>query len=149
MIEVVGVVVTGHGVASGRAGDPRFPTGTIELQIPFFAARGVDLSGFWPGTINVSTAPTVVEMVRPTHTLVDVTWHPDVDAETFSFLDVRVRIGSGPWCDGLVYRPHPETKPEHHQPPHVLELLAPRRSGVSEGALVSLAFGEGDVSLSE
>ena len=37
-----GVVVAGHGVASGRASDSPFAAGTIELQAPHFRARGLD-----------------------------------------------------------------------------------------------------------
>ncbi len=41
------VLVQGHGVASGKAVSP-YPKGTIEMQLPFFAALGLDLSSYWP-----------------------------------------------------------------------------------------------------
>ena len=49
-----GKVIRGHGVASGQNGNPRFPGGTIRMQTPAFAARGLDLDAYFPGTINVS-----------------------------------------------------------------------------------------------
>ncbi len=51
-----GVVVSGHGAASGR-GSRRYPDGTLALQIPIFAELGLDLSDAFPGTINVDTSP--------------------------------------------------------------------------------------------
>ena len=33
---ISGKIVKGHGVASGRARDPRFPEGTLALQWPIF-----------------------------------------------------------------------------------------------------------------
>ena len=57
------VLLDGHGVASGRAvhaGESRtspYPKGTIAMQSPFFAALGLDLSPFWPGTLNLSFSP--------------------------------------------------------------------------------------------
>jgi hypothetical protein len=126
---VDGRVVRGHGVASGRADDPRFPGGTIRMQLPHFAARGLDLAAFHPGTVNVSIAPQAYHVVRPRITLRDVRWHATQPAEDFSFFDVRVHRASAPdseLFDGLVYYPHPDTKPEHFQRPDVLELLLPR-----------------------
>ena len=31
---------------------------------------------------------------------------------------------------GLIYWPHPETKPEHFQDPHVVEIMAPKIQGL-------------------
>ena len=50
-------IVQGHRVASGLNGNPRFPGGTLRMQLPFFAELGLDLSAFYPGTLNVSIAP--------------------------------------------------------------------------------------------
>jgi hypothetical protein len=51
-IQVSGQIQIGYGVASGRAHNPRFPQGTIEMQKPFFRERGLDLSPYFSGTIN-------------------------------------------------------------------------------------------------
>ena len=53
------VLLEGHGVASGQAlnaGQLKtspYPKGTIAMQAPLFAALGLDLSPFWPGTLNL------------------------------------------------------------------------------------------------
>lgn len=50
----------------------------------------------------------------------------------------RAIVGQGRPTDGLVYQPDPDTKPERHQPPDVLELLLPFLALVHEGAVVRL-----------
>lgn len=130
---VPGRVVEGHGVASGLAGDPRFPEGTIRLQLPQFAARGVDLSRFHPGTVNVSIAPRRWELVAPDHTLRDVRWHDEAPPEDFSFVRIRFVGPDGTPHPAMVYLPHPDTKPDHAQPDDVVEVLAPHVPGLSVG----------------
>jgi hypothetical protein len=39
---------------------------------------------------------------------------------------------------GLVYFPHPDTKPEHFQKPDVLELLLPWTEGIEYGTKVQI-----------
>ncbi len=136
-VRVYGRVVAGHGVASGRAEDPRFPYGTLALQWPLFEAEGIPLDGLHRGTVNVSTGPITIEFTAPWWT-VEATWHPEVPTETFSFVPCQVRVGNSPVMDGLVYRPHPETKPDHHQPDDVIEVLIPHRPEVHEDAVVRL-----------
>lgn len=138
-VRVLGRVVTGHGVASGRADDPRYPDGTLALQWPHFeAVPDLPLDGLHRATLNVSTSPRHVELVAPWWRVRDVRWHPDTPAETFSFVPCRAAVGQGRTVDGLVYQPHPDTKPDHHQPPDVLELLLPYLSHVHEGAVARL-----------
>lgn len=137
-VRVAGVVVAGHGVASGRSGDPRFPGGTIALQRPHFAARGLDLSGFHPATVNVSMAPARWELVRADHTFRDVRWSPTQPPEDFSFVAVVLVDADGQFHDALVYRPHPDTKPEHVQPADVVEVLASRIPDLAVGDQVAL-----------
>lgn len=136
---VPAVVVRGHGVASGQGRDPRYPEGTLALQIPLFRERGLDLSPYFPGTLNVSIAPYRYEVRQPKHTFRQVRWSEHAPPEDFSFFDCRIHRGSIT-VDGLVYYPHPETKPEHEQPPDVLELLAPRLGGLEAGARLRLAL---------
>jgi hypothetical protein len=138
-VRVFGRVVTGHGVASGQARDPRFPDGTLALQWPYFeAVDGLPLDGLHRATVNVATDPWRVRVIAPRWTVRDLQWHPEVPAETFSFVPCRAIIGEGKPVDGLVYLPHPETKPDHHQPDDVVELLLPRRPEVHTGAVVRL-----------
>jgi hypothetical protein len=136
--EVAGRLLAGHRVASGLNGDPRFPGGTLHLQAPHFRALGLDLAAFHPGTLNVSIAPRRYCVVRPRLTFRRVRWHPTEPAEDFSFFDVRLgRAGAAP-LSGLIYFPHPETKPAHFQPPDVLELLFPFVAGLHYGAALHL-----------
>ncbi|GAA5124977.1 hypothetical protein JIN84_13430 [Luteolibacter yonseiensis] len=126
-------VVRGHQVASGKNGNPRFPGGTLRMQEPFFNALGLDLGIYHPGTLNVSIAPLRYRVIRPRHTFHQVKWHPTEPAEDFSFFDVRLVRPDGGRLDGLIYFPHPETKPEHFQRPDVLELLFPYSDDVGYG----------------
>ena len=65
------VLLEGHGVASGQALEPvhlktsPYPKGTIAMQSPYFAALGLDLSPFWPGTLNLSFSPVEVQLRKP------------------------------------------------------------------------------------
>lgn len=136
---VSGTIVRGHRVASGQANDPRFPHGTLHLQVPVFAQLGLDLSSYYPGTLNVSIAPQQYIVVQPKVTFRQVQWAPGYPPEDFSFFDCCVgREGEKKLLQGLVYYPHPETKPEHFQDLHTLEILAPLIPGVSYGESVML-----------
>ena len=137
-----GVVVAGHGVASGRAEDSPFAGGTIGLQAPHFAARGLDLAPFVPATVNLDIAPQRLVLEAPRWTLTDVAW-TDVHApETFSFVECTVRR-AGVAHAGLVYVPHPETKPMHHQPSTVIELLLPHLAGLATGEPLDVELAPG------
>lgn len=131
-------VVRGHRVASGQNGDPRFPGGTIRMQLASFASLGLDLSGLYPGTLNVSIAPLRYRVAEPRHVFRRVKWHAVEPAEDFSFFDVVVHREDAPSTSGLIYFPHPETKPEHFQKLDVLELLLPWTDGLQYGAAVQL-----------
>lgn len=139
-----GTVVAGHGVASGRwAGSP-FGAGTIELQAPHLAAQGVDLTGYHHATINVDVSPFALRMTDPQWTATDVEWTDAHGAETFSFAQCRL-THAGRTVDALVYQPHPETKPEmNHQPPTVVELLAPFLDGLAYGDPVTIELAQGE-----
>jgi hypothetical protein len=131
-------VVQGHRVASGLNQDLRFPGGTLQMQTPHFLALGLDLSVFYRGTVNVSISPLCYRIVKARHTFRKVKWHPTEAAEDFSFIDVGLERPTGPAIAGLIYYPHPETKPEHFQQPDVLELLLPFVEGLGCGTAVNL-----------
>ena len=122
-IQVKGNVKKGYGVASGISGDLRFPRGTLKLQKPFFQERGLNLDGYYLGTINLSIAPHRYEVKVPKCTFRQVEWSPENPAEDFSFFDCRILTNSNHRLNGLIYYPHPETKPEHFQSPDVLEII--------------------------
>ncbi|AFY91351.1 hypothetical protein [Chamaesiphon minutus] len=124
-IKVKGWIEKGYGVASGQAQNPRFPQGTIEMQKPFFRGRGLDLSAYFPGTINLSIAPCKYKIKQAKYTFKQVKWSPNDPAEDFSFFDCQIVLEVDRVVNGLIYYPHPETKPEHFQPPDILEIIAP------------------------
>lgn len=133
-------LVAGHGVASGRAADSPYPAGTIALQAPLFAERGVDLSPFQPATLNLDVSPGEWRLRDPDHRVEQLAWSDRHPPETFSFWHCQLQA-HGPDSErhsALIYYPHPETKQAHHQPPGLLELLAPPLAGVHVGQLFSL-----------
>lgn len=124
-LRLSGRLVRGHQVASGANGDPKFPGGSIAMQIPHFRERGLDLSGYHPATLNISISPWRYLLLGAPWSFRQVAWHPTEPAEDFSFIPAAVRpVAGGDWVDGLVYHPHPETKPAHVQPPGLIEILA-------------------------
>jgi hypothetical protein len=131
-------IVEGHRVASGLNGNPRFPGGTLRMQIPYFKALGLDLSVFHLGTLNVSIAPLAYRVVKARYIFTSLKWHPTEPAEDFSFFDLTVKRSGDHPAKGLIYFPHPDTKPEHFQQPDVLELLLPYMAGLTYGTLLNL-----------
>ncbi len=134
-VTLSGTVVSGHRVASGQASDSPYPKGTIEMQMPYFRALGVDLSPFYAGTLNVSIAPYRFKL-RPQQTLSQVKWSPEHAAESFSFVPISLTWQQQQYS-GLVYYPHPETKINHFQDAAVLELLLPPLAGITDGCRVT------------
>jgi len=133
---VTGKVVPCYQVASGLGKNSPYPAGTIALQTPHFAALGVDLSPFYPGTLNVSIAPYRFALLPPV-TLHQVKWSPGHDAESFSFVPIRF-IWQQQTAVGLIYYPCPETKIDHFQDPSVIELLLPKIRDITYGDRVTL-----------
>lgn len=133
LVVIGGTVKRGYGVASGCGGDPRFPRGTIRLQVPHFRRRGLDLSDCHPGTINLDIAPRRFVPHRPDYRFESVRWSAEVPAETFSFPSCVISHGMRR-VQGWVYYPHPETKPEHFHDASTVELLAPWLAGLHCGA---------------
>lgn len=140
MARITARIVRGHQVASGSNGDSRFPDGTLRMQLPHFLEEGLDLRGFHLATLNLSIAPARYEIAVARDTFPDLAWHPTEPAETFSFFDCRLHFPEqAEPAIGLIYYPHPETKPDHEQPPDVLEvILREEIPGVGYGDLVEL-----------
>jgi hypothetical protein len=137
-----GTVIPGHGVASGRAANSPYPQGSIAMQMPFFAALGLDLGHCWPGTLNVSIAPHTWELLRAEHCFEKLEWTHLHPPETFSFVQVQL-TWRNQRTTAWLYRPHPETKAAHHQAPSVMEIIAPRMEGLVYGDVVGLEFADG------
>ncbi len=124
LVALQGSVKRGHQVASGNAQDSPYERGTLEMQLPFFRDLGLDLSGFYLGTINISIAPHTFKFLQPKYTFEKVKWHPDYAAETFSCSPCQI-IYQNTGYRGLIYYPHPETKIGHFQDNSILEAIAP------------------------
>lgn len=146
-IKLNGVIVRGHGVASGQAEDPRFPGGTIVLQQPHFENAGLDLSGFHSATLNISIDPKRFEPRRALKTIRNVTWLEECPPEDFSFFNCRITVEDQLPVEGLVYYPHPETKPEHFQSDSTIEVLAPFIEGIEYGMAVVLELKEEEIAI--
>jgi len=145
-LKVSGIVKPGYQVASGKATDSPYPRGTIEMQVPFFQALGLDLTHFFPGTLNISIHPHRFEVKQPAYTFRQVQWNPESPAEDFSFSPVRVSFHNQSYT-GLLYYPHPETKPAHFQDYSTLEILAPLIAGIDYGAQVTVELKSREINL--
>ena len=145
-----GMVGQGFAMASGgsvgRAGNP-FPESTVKMQAPFFRAAGLDLAvevpGLVWGTINVELGYRL-RRATPDITVADVDWTVGLKGagriapETFSFVRCRLTY-AGHDYPGLIYLPHPETKPTTNaHRDNVLEVLTSRIEGVAYGQAVSV-----------
>lgn len=137
--EIPGVVQAGHQIASGKAKDSPYPRGSIEMQVPFFKALGLDLSAYFMGTINVNITPAAFAVISPKYTFEKVQWIAGVPAETFSFFDCVLQF-NGQKHAGLVYYPHPETKTQHFHSNSVIEVLAPKIANLHYGTSVTLEY---------
>jgi len=140
----------GHGVASGRSAESPYPGGTIALQTPWFRERGVDLSPYYAGTLNLEARGSW-SLREPEARIDDLRWTEHHPPETFSFWRCRLRLPvlqpdgtpdagglSGAGIEALIYHPHPETKQAHHQPQSCLEVLAPWLGPLQPGCPVEL-----------
>jgi len=127
---VRGVAVEGYRVASGASKD--YPYGTLERQRPIFKARGLDLDGYFNGTLNIDIRPLTFRMVRPQFTFRGVEWTDLHPPEDFSFSRCGVIYRGGEY-DGWLYYPHPETKVRNFQNPSLLEVIAKPVPGIQYG----------------
>jgi hypothetical protein len=116
-----GIIVQGYRVASGPS--EYYPYGALERQRPIFKERGLDLDGFFNGTLNIDIRPFAFKMVQPEFTFHYVAWTDLHPPEHFSFSRCHVLYGSV-FYYGWVYYPHPETKLRNFQNPSLLEVIA-------------------------
>lgn len=118
---VRGKILQGYRVASGPSAD--YPYGALDRQRPIFKARGLDLSSYFNGTLNVDISPRMFMMVKPEFTFESVEWTDLHPPEHFSFSRCKVIFRDMEY-DGWVYYPHPETKLRNFQNPSLLEVIA-------------------------
>jgi hypothetical protein len=125
-----GILARGYRVASGPSQD--YPYGALERQRPLFKARGLDLDGFFNGTLNIDIHPATFSMLKPQFTFPLVEWTDLHPPETFSFSACKVLYRDVEY-EGWVYYPHPETKRRNFQNPSLLEVIAQPISGIRYG----------------
>ena len=132
----------GHNVASTKS--EHYPRGTIEMQAPFFRERGLDLSGFYSGTLNISIAPRKFRIRNARFHFPAVQWTSKHPPEHFSFSPCTV-IRDRTEYSGVIYYPHPETKARHHQDDSVIEVLAPWIDGIGYGDRLELEVEDSEI----
>jgi len=116
-----GIVIQGYRVASGPSRD--YPYGALDKQRPIFKARGLDLEGYFNGTLNIDLRPFTFKLIKPEFTFRNVEWTDLHPPENFSFSRCKV-IYKEIEYEGWVYYPHPETKLRHFQDSSLLEMIA-------------------------
>lgn len=136
---VRGVIKSGHGVASGKGKDKRYPEGTLKQQFKHFLERGLDLSNYFMGTINLDISPCSYEIKKPKYFFKNIDWSDYIPPENFYFFDVSLHYKEKTY-EGLVYMPDPKTKEDHFQKPTILELILPKIEGLEYGLLVDIAL---------
>jgi hypothetical protein len=142
---LTGIVVQGYRVASGPSKD--YPYGALERQRPIFKTRGLDLDGFFNGTLNVDIRPRVFEMKKPEFTFHHVEWTDLHPPEHFSFSGCTV-IYNDIEHAGWVYYPHPETKLRHFQNPSLLEVIAMPIADIRYGDEVQVMINTEEIAVS-
>ena len=128
--QVEGVLVEGYRVASGPSAD--YPYGALDRQRPLFKERGLDLGGYFNGTLNIDISPRRFRMLLPEYTFRGVEWTDLHPPEDFSFSRCKVIFEAREY-DGWVYYPHPETKRRNFQNPSLLEVIALPIPGICYG----------------
>ena len=141
---VNGSVVQGYRVASGPSHE--YPYGALDRQRPIFKARGLDLAGYFNGTLNIDIRPYKFQMVHPEFSFEGVNWTDLHPPEHFSFSRCRV-IHASEEFDGWVYYPHPETKVRHFQNPSLLEVIAQPIPRLKYGDALQVFLNPDEISL--
>jgi hypothetical protein len=139
---ITGEIIQGYRVASGPSKD--YPYGTLEKQFPLFKERGLDLAQFFMGTLNVSIAPSIFELVNPEYTFRQVAWTDLHPPEDFSFSQCSVGYKGGRHA-GYVYYPHPETKKRHFEDASLIEIICGYIPDLKYGDHVELELNAGEV----
>src|SRR5574341_1170673 len=143
---VPGIIVQGYRVASGPSKD--YPYGALDRQRPIFKSHGLDLSGYFNGTLNIDIRPHTYKLIKPEFTFRNVEWTDLHPPEHFSFSRCKV-IRKDVEYDGWVYYPHPETKVRHFQDPSLLEVIARRIPELKYGDPVQVLVDQEEIEVSQ
>jgi hypothetical protein len=141
---VRGLLAQGYRVASGPSAD--YPYGALDQQRPIFKARGLDLAGYFNGTLNIDIRPHAFMMEKPQYTFHHVEWTDLHPPEHFSFSRCKV-IYHGHEYAGWVYYPHPETKKRNFQNPSLVEVIALPIPGIKYGDELEVLFNPAEITV--
>ncbi len=143
-IRVNGILAQGYRVASGPSAD--YPYGSLERQRPIFKSRGLDLDGYFNGTLNIDIRPYAFRLKKPEYTFRQVEWTDLHPPEHFSFSRCKV-IYRGIEYDGWLYYPHPETKERNFQNPSLVEVIAVPIPGIEYGDEIQVMLNPEEVTI--
>ena len=141
---VAGVLARGYRVASGPSQD--YPFGALDRQRPIFKSRGLNLDGYFNGTLNIDISPHAFRVFRPELTFHQVEWTDLHPPEDFSFSRCLIFFRE---CEypGWVYYPHPETKLRHFQNPSLIEAVAHPIPGINYGDELFIRLNPAEIEL--
>ncbi|HUI87780.1 MAG TPA: hypothetical protein VLX61_03535 [Anaerolineales bacterium] len=145
-VTLQGVLARGYRVASGPSND--YPYGALERQRPLFRARGLNLDGYFNGTLNIDIRPYTFRLIKPEFTFYSVEWTDLHPPEHFSFSRCRVIYKDIEYA-GWIYYPHPETKRRNFQNPSLLEVIAYPIPGIQYGEEVQTLVNMDEVSVQQ
>ena len=143
---LTGILMQGHQVASRPSA--AYPYSSLEKQKPYFKERGLDLSPYFNGTLNISIAPLEFEMTKPELTFPLVEWTDLHPPETFSFSRCKVKFEENDY-DGWAYYPHPETKKTHFQNPSLMEIICYEIPNIKYGDLVEVEINSNEITINK
>lgn len=118
------------------------------MQRPFFKELGLDLTGYFQGTLNLLIHPYAFSMKKPQYTFRHVQWTDKHPPEDFSFSFCHVEFESSKYA-GWVYYPHPETKERHFQDSGIIEIITSFIPNVTYGAMMHVILNSNEVEVFE
>ena len=144
--QLTGILMRGHQVASRPSA--AYPYSSLEKQKPYFKERGLDLSPYFNGTLNISIAPLKFEMTHPELTFPLVEWTDLHPPETFSFSRCKVWFERKAY-EGWVYYPHPETKKTHFQNPSLIEVITHEIANIKYGDAIEIEVNPQEITIKQ
>ncbi|PKF57502.1 hypothetical protein CW748_06315 [Alteromonadales bacterium alter-6D02] len=136
MVAIDATICQGYGLASGQRQDVA-GRGSIAWQASHFLQRGLNLSQYFSGTLNLEISPYIFTNKSPDYYFKQLRWHPSFPAEDFSFTRCHLVKNEQAFA-AFVYYPHPETKIGHFHSSSVVEVIAPFIDGLCYGDSINL-----------
>ena len=145
-IKVTGIVVQGHGVASGRSTTSPYKGGSLIRQLPHFDKYDIPLGDYFLGTINVDISPRSMELINWDYEAKQIAWTDLIPPEDFYFSHCQL-FYNDQLIDAMVYYPSPETKVENFHNPNIVEILAAKIDSIEPGVQLELLLNPNHCSL--